>query len=851
MYRNCIYNSRSKSIILYTWDKDGNRIEEEHPVSPYYYLETYDKSKFDAISLFGSPLKIKKFDTQYERYESLKDSYNDRVFYNLRVEQQFLIDHFAHRPEFQNKMEFSKRPLKVFFLDIEVHADTFPVANEAKYPINIITVYDSISGKYYTWGLGKYIGDDLGSIYVECSNEKELLKKFLKFWVSGYPDVLSCWNSTFDVNYIVNRLKNIFNQKAANILSPVGSVYSRLRLNKFQQQEEYWVLKGVSSIDYIELYKKFTPNQKPSYKLDNIAEEELGIKKIEYEGSLYQLAIEDWKTFTEYNVHDVRLMVGLEDKLQFMKILRMIAYIGLCGLEGALGTVQVVDGALAIKAKGKGKIIPTFNLGEKQGYAGGFVRVPVSGLYDSVVSFDLNSLYPNIIITLNSSPETKVGKVISREDGDVKIQLLNGSTYDLTEEKFDAFMKTKELALSKFNVLFSQSEKGIIPELVDENYKDRVKIRQRLKEVKSKMTELDKRSKEYKDLKREAEQLHIMQYQIKILINSVYGYLGNRFAALCDYDIASSVTLTGQEVIKNSYDWAEKYDFEGVKAEGIYGDTDSIYLTINNLQKVKNIPLVNSDGDINDVYFRMSDFIEKKLNQDLMAWGKSDLYSKDCRFEFKREAISSTGLFLNTKKRYALRVLDDEGVKADKIKITGIEIVSSSTPALLKPALKNIVKVLLETKSVERVNVEYKAAYEVFTSLRPHQVSGIKTMSDLDKYTSLCNTFQTCKGMPIHCKAAYYYNLLLDILGLENKYPKFKNGDKVSFFYVTENPYGISTIGFKDKYPKEFDSIFNMDSALMFKKVVAKLVERIYHPIGWNPPDVSQKVLTDLEDLFG
>ena len=579
-YRNIFYNNYNSEITLWKWNSVGNRIEERFQFKPYVYIES--QNKIDAISIYNTNLKKLEFKNNIERRNYVEKCGIKRIFYNIPVEQQALIDYFGNANE---NLSFSKFPLKIFYFDLEtLSPGAFPVPELANDPIIAITIYDSLTCQYYTWGLKEdYTPKSLNHRYYKCFTEEDLLRSFLKFWSKDYPDIVSGWNCIgFDIPYLINRVTKILGENDAKKMSPVNRLYKQENVQRnIGGYGIKWHIKGVSVIDYIDAYKTFSREKRESYSLNNIADVELGESKLAFNAtSLSQLAATNWKQFIDYNVRDVELLIKLEKKLQFIKIIRSLGYLGLTPFESALGTVAIVTGAMALEALKRKKIIATFE-GEKQEYPGGFVREPEPGLYEGLVTFDVNSLYPNTIITLNISPETKMGKILTRENGIVKFKLINGKEYEITEEKFKKFIELEKIAISCSNIMFSQKEKGICAQLIDDIYQNRVKNKNEMKILKTELRKHKKDTQVYKDLNNKYEQLDMWQYvKGKILSNRIYGTYANKHSPFCDTDLASSITLTGQTIIKETENIIDKYIKEKYHSDEKcvkYQDTDSCH----------------------------------------------------------------------------------------------------------------------------------------------------------------------------------------------------------------------------------------------------------------------------------
>ena len=859
MYRNVAYLPREQLMRLFTWDQNGKRIAVDTTFEPYIYLETNNTP--DSTSIFNTKLKKKKFRNQAERSRYLKDNKITRIFENLNIQQQFLIDSFW---ELNERQEFTNQQIRVLFIDIETYSpDEFPKPEDPQHPINVITVYDTLKKQFITWGLKPYHKKNENCIYIYCKNEKELLSKFINYFTSDYPDILSGWNSEFfDVPYIINRITRLLGEEETKRLSPVGYIRPIVFKGRFGREQVHWHIEGVSCVDYLDIYKRFCPVLRESYKLDAIGETELGENKIDYgDTNLASLADDNWELFIDYNIQDVNLLIKLEEKLQYLKLLRMIAYAGLTTFEGALGSLSVITGLCAVRARMRQQRIPTFNreVTNTEQNAGAYVGDPQRGFQENIVSFDANSLYPNVMITLNLSPETKVGVITEKTDKEITIQHVNGQTFNLSHQHFVEFVKKEKIAISKAKVLFTQKEKGIIPETVDHFYKKRVEIKRELKLAKKRLLDIQKDTDEYAKLSIQIENLNITQHTIKILINTIYGYFGNKHSPLGDDELAESITLTGQAVIKESNRLLEEYikektgltdDELKTSSPIIYNDTDSSYISIRHIVNKTGLKMLNSKGKITPEYYKVVQDIEDHLNEKIIEWGKSALGSIDCRLNFKREAIADAGLFLQ-KKRYVLHVLDEEGIPCDKFKYTGVEVVRTTMPAPIKPYVKKIIETMLLTKDLAQTNKLFNETYDIFKNLPIEDIAFVMGIKGYEKYAAQCDGFKTAKHMPIHVKAAYFYNMLLDRFNTGKKYEKISSGDKVRYFYAKQpNRFGITTIGYKYSYPKEFADNFLIDHELMFEKIIFSVIERFYEAVNWKLQSPGTQVQTNLFELL-
>jgi len=736
MYRNIYYDNSKGMIKLWTWNDQGERIESLYPFKPYIYLES--QSTNDATSLYNTQLRKKEFKNQFERRRFINECGIKRIFYNIPCEQQFLIEQYG---TLNTTPEFSKFPLKMFYLDIETYSpDEFPDIDKANDPINVITYYDTIDKKFYTWGLDKeYTGKNDRLVYTNCETETDLLKGFIDKWSSDYPDIVAGWNSEgFDIPYLMARINRILGEDYANQLSPVHQVYLREDVVKrFGKVEKKWYIRGVCLIDYLEAYKVFSKSPRESYALNAIGEIELGEGKLAFNAvGLSELSDNDWNTFIDYNIQDVNILVKLEEKLKFLEICRMLGYFGLTNFESAMGTIGVMTGAIAVKAKERGLIIPTFETENRVTYEGGYVKEPERGIKSNIISFDANSLYPNTIITLNISPETKVGKILSSDENQTLVKLVNGNEYTLKNDIFKQFIKKENIAVSKANVLYSQKVKGICPELVEWIYGRRVKDKNEMKVLKkhknateSKLktarnkNEIDKveiLKKQSKEIETQIVKKDIIQFTLKILANRLYGFFANKHSHFCDIDAASSITLTGQECIKqanliiNNYA-QQKYDVNNDL--NIYNDTDS----------VAGSTLIRTNQGIIPIEQLYNEY-SKNNKTTLSKYGHETIIPKD--LECLTYDSSNKEVKLAKIKRL---IRHKTNKKLYKIKINGKEIITTEDHSIMVERDGNLVQ--MSPKDI-KVGDKVINIYKVLWVIK-YEISQIETIECLGE----CNSY--------------------------------------------------------------------------------------------------------------
>jgi DNA polymerase elongation subunit (family B) len=856
-YRNVYYDSKEECVHLWTWDENGNRVKLVNSFEPYLYIESPNGT--DGLSIFNTKLKKIKFRNQFERHKFINDTPITRLFHNLNVEQQYLLDTFRDDIDVEN---FAKNKLKIYFLDIETYGKNgFATPEEASDPINLITVYDSYSEKYYTWGLSKnYTSKNENEQYIRCANEEVLLQKFLVFWENDYPDCISGWNICgYDIPYIINRLALLFDDQEAKRLSPVQKLrfVENASVNKLGKKMDRWYISGISILDYMDVYKTFSLGDRESYSLNYISEYELGESKIAYiTSSLADLADQDWETFVDYNIQDVKLLVKLEDKLKFLKLVRNLSYRGFIPFEKAMGKVSLITGAVANQAKKQGMVIPTFNIENiKQKFAGGFVKEPKPGLYEDVVTYDANSLYPNTIITLNISPETKIGKVIKSENDQYTIKLANNKNVILEKEKFKKLIQNEHLSITESKVLYTQKFKGIVPNLIDGLYKERVDAKNKISEA-AKKIETEKDEKIIKKLEEEMVDNDILSNVYKVILNSIYGVFSQIYSPLFDIDHAESVTLSGQAVVKRGSEIVyehlkQKESFTGtIEDICVYQDTDSEFFSFSQIFKNKNIKLLDNDKNITKEALDLINELGDILNQRINEWAISKFNSKDSRYFFKREKICDVAV-LQKKKYYILHVLNNEGSKTDKFIYKGLEVAKSILSKECKNLIKSIIESAIISKNRLTANNLFQNGYESYCEMTPETIALRKKVNNYEKYQNSMNALGVfVKGTPNHVKSAINYNSLIKKINILDRYQEISSGEKIKTIYCAKNSLNFDTIAFSNDYPKEFYAYVKPDYKKMFEKNIIPPISRVFQIIGWPLPAIGCVQVTDLVEFF-
>ena len=835
--------SRYGNMILLRGYDHGRRIEKKVKYEPILFTTTNTPTEWKALD--GTPVGIANAG---KRFESMRSA-NEYVTANKAVGGKKIYGNTKYIPAFINdyypgNIEFDRNKINVTTIDIEVASDDgFPDPTKADHKIISICMKNNIGNTYYVWGLGEYDSDksymkDNMVVYRRFEREDDLLINFITHWSSQQysPDVVTGWNTRFfDIPYLVNRINRMLGEAYVKRLSPWGMI-DRQEITKMGRTQTAYELKGISQLDYLDLFKKFGYSYGPqeSYKLDHIAHVVLGENKLGYDeySNLHTLYKYNHQKFIDYNIKDVELVDRIEDKLGLITLCMTMAYKGGVNYNDTFGTTLIWDTIIYRRLFANNIVVPFIEDKTKTMYPGGFVKEPQVGIHDNVVSFDLNSLYPSIIMQYNMSPETIANGEITSFDIE---NVLTKSERPNNNGK----------ALAANGQYFNIDKPGIIPFIIDEMYKERVGIKQDMINAQKEKEKVDKNDKqEIYRIERDIAIAENRQMSIKILLNSLYGALGNRYFRFFDQRVAEAITLTGQLTIR----WAEyainsylnrMLSPESWKDYVIAIDTDSLYVCLDDL--VKKFDPNNTIDFLDNV---CTDVLEPELEKSY-----AELYGMlggiDNRMVMKREAIADRALW-TAKKRYIMNVHDNEGVryKQPKLKIMGIEAIKSSTPEPCRKALKEIFKVIMQKdeSSVQEAIEQFK---QHFKTLDPDQIAFPRGVTQVKKFQDRNTLYK--KGTPIHVRGAILYNKLVGDMALNKKYELINNGEKIKFLYLRQpNSIHENVIAFPSYLPEEFGLRKYIDHELQFQKTFLDPIEPVLEAVGW-----SSKEVASLEDFFG
>jgi DNA polymerase elongation subunit (family B) len=827
----CKYGNK---ILYRGYDNQGKRVEERVSFKPTLYLESKNSSPSQWQSLAGSSLEPMKFNTMREAGEFIK-LYEGVDGYTIHGNDRHIPAFIQSR--FPGKIEFEPRNVDVVYIDIETaYDDGFPHPHIANQEILTIALKSSREDIYRIWGFGKSYNPHqtttgLQIEYYEYPDEVSMLQSFLAWWSNKdhTPDIITGWNTRFfDIPYIVNRIVNVLGAKEAKKLSPWG-LYDAKTIKMMGKEQLAFEIKGIEQLDYLDLFKKFgyKYGNQESYKLDHIANVVLGTKKVDYTdlGSLKKLYEQDYQRFVDYNIVDVELIEKMEDKVGLINLVLTMAYLGGVNYSDTLGTVGIWDSIIFRRLAQQKVAIPPSKKHHRTGFTGGYVKEPHVGLHDWVMSFDLNSLYPNIIIQCNMSPETLIPH--TRIDGLNPDKVLEADSC-LTED---------DVSVAANGSCYRKDKQGIIPEIIQELYDKRVMIKQQMLKAQQRMEQEGSSP----SIEREIARCETEQMAVKILLNSLYGAMGNIWFRYFDLRIAEGVTLTGQSVIRYAEKELNAYLNKALgedKDRVVAIDTDSVYVNVNDvIQKAKPKDPVAFLDELG------STAIEPVLKKAFERFAVT-MNSYKNRMVMAREVIADRGIW-TAKKRYILNVHNSEGVQyaKPKLKIMGIEAVKSSTPQVCREAMKEMFKIILTTdeETTQAAIADFKKA---FREIPVEKIAFPRGVSNVTNYQDNLNIYD--KGTPMHVRASLLYNHHLKKNGLQNRFESIRNGDKMKYVYLhIPNPIRENVIAFNSVLPEEFGLEKYINHDLQFEKAFLEPLKFVLDAIGWAP----EKIVT-LEDFF-
>jgi DNA polymerase elongation subunit (family B) len=825
MYQAINYDK--KNGIMHVWDDELGH--QKFPFKPYGYLPD---SAGQYKSLDGTILR--RVDGNHKDNPKAYES-------DLNEEVRTLIDLYY-------ESDLASRGHRILFFDIETAKDEngYSTIQDTRTAITSIAYYDKTGNERKVLLLDErkriketQIQGDGYTIEIFRS-EADLLTRFINAFAAIAPTIISGWNTDgYDIPYVLGRSKKVLGAQSVKRLSSAGIV-------EFNPKTERWKIFGVSSLDYLKLYKNFTYTELPNYRLDTVAKKELDRGKVEYDGDLDMLLEQDIHKFAWYNMTDVDLVADLDDKLQLINLARTICHKGHVPYEDVYYASKYLDGAAIVDLKRNGFVAPNkqFRFIEDEtpqdALAGAYVMPPVPGLYKWIYDLDLTSLYPSILMSLNISPETKIGvvpnwneeRLLNNEPFDVKVS--DGNT-TLDVKDFKRWLQQTNSTVASNGAIYSTKKKGFLPAILEKWFDERVKF-------KNQRDEYEVGSEQYKFY-------DAMQLTQKVLLNSFYGVLGLKTFRFHDLDNASAITTTGQSVIKFSAKCINRYyeretgrdhfiNATGKRAEyAFYTDTDSTFCSSLPLIEKRYPGFDETDEQFmiektNAVASEIQSHVNEMYDQYAIVFHNTATH----RWQIKQEYVAKSGLWI-AKKRYAQWVIFKEGKPTDKMDIKGLDVVRSSFPTDFKKIMTDALWMILREQGKQATSdviLNFRKDIHNSDILNVMKNTGVKEISKYIKQREPFSGYPI--GTPAHVKSAINFNDMLTKIAKTDA-TDITNGEKIKWAYLKNNPYGFDTIalrGYED--PAEIVEFVEtyIDRDKIFDRELRGKFDDFYAAMNWG-----------------
>ena len=815
--------------LLYLGYEEGQRIQRKFKFSPTLFVVTNKKTNHKTLDgRYAKPVRFESVKEARNFVEKYKEVPNFEVHGYDRYLYQFISK------EFPDEVDFDFKKMNIMSLDIEVQCENgFPNVLECAEEMLSITVQDYATRKIKVFGTRPYKNTRDDVEYILCDGEEHLLRAFLDYWIQNFPDILTGWNvELYDVPYICGRLERLFGEKEMKMMSPWNIVHDEEIEIKGRKNKVYNMY-GINVMDYMDLYKKFTYTNQESYRLDHIANVELGQRKLDHSEfeNFKDFYTKDWQKFIDYNIIDVELVSRLEDKMKLIELAIALAYDAKVNIRDVYYQVRMWDTIIYNFLKDKGIVVPPAKRSDKnEKYEGAYVKEPIPGRYNWVVNFDLNSLYPHLIMQYNISPET----LLEKRHPSATVDKLLAKSVEINGD----------YCVAPNGAQYRKDIHGFLPEIMQKIYDERTLYKKKMLKAKDEY-ERNPSSKLEKDISK----FNNIQMARKIQLNSAYGAIGNQYFRYYNLRNAEAITYGGQFSIRWIENKMNVYLNRVLKTKGedyvIASDTDSIYLNMGPLVETVYKGREKTDESVVGFLNKVSEMELEPYIQSSYEELAEYVSAYDQKMIMKRENIASSGIW-TAKKRYMLNVWDSEGVRYNKpkLKMMGIEAVKSSTPAPCRTAIKDAINIMMTGTEKDLLSFIDRFKDE-FNLLPPEDIAFPRSVNGLRKFKASGTVYT--KGTPLHVRGTLLYNFYIAKNKLQYKYPLVQEGEKIKYIYL-RRPNKISNenvISFLNTFPRELGVEGQIDRDAQFKKAFLDPLRIITNVIGWETEKVS-----NLEFLF-
>jgi DNA polymerase elongation subunit (family B) len=849
----------SGNTILLKEFYNGKRKRYRVEYQPTLYVNGKPDSTWHTLT--GEPVEPLKFESIKEAREFVKtntDIPDYPLYGNTQFQYSFIADEYP-----EHEISYDLKDISIFTIDIETESEsgfTQDAAEKTPERVNVITLKDFNKDEYHVFTFvddgiynkkNRFVPKTDNIIHYEYKSEMEMLLMFLKVWNKLDPDIVTGWSSRFfDIPYLYNRLVLLFGEKTAKKLSPWNQVNSET-VNFMNRDHNCYAISGISQLDYIQIYRKNVLDPRENYKLDYIAKVELGEGKIDWRekyGTMKEFYKKDFQWFVEYNIQDVKLPDMLEAKLKLIELVVSVAYIAKVNYVDVLAQTRTWDMLIYNYLFQKNIVYPVKKIfiEKKEQFEGAYVKDPLPGMYEDICSFDVNSLYPSIMLLTNMGIETKQNK---------KFKLNPEDFLNKTEKYLEAieYSKKNNLTLAANGILYDRKNYSFLTVLLNQILNGRKIARENIKIKKNELkNNTEENIKSKKQIELDISSLEVKQKSLKVLANSCYGCLGTPYFRWFDIDNAEAVTLTGKVIIQYIQNGINSFLNKLLNTNSDYViavDTDSNYITLKVL--VDKVYKNKRPSDLNKITNFIDTVCKEKLEPEIDRLFSiltneffNGMIEKEPLLKMKREIIASKGIW-GSKKHYILLVQDTEGFRhpESKLKIMGFDLAKSSLPQFTKDAMRKAVNIVMSGTQEQLADFIEETRLK-FLKLPVEDVAFPRGVNNLEKWGDEENIYT--KGTPKAVKGVLIHNECLERLGLLSKYQPITSSEKIKYVHLKiPNPIHSPVIAFNGKLPKEFGLHKYVDFNDMFEGTLIKPLEKILDPIGW-----STEKIVDMEQFF-